>query len=177
MPELNPDGTVYEIPPPPDEREARLQAIANCTRCDSEGYRNTLVCDHVDHAPAALRGKALVQAESRQDPQASDGSGSRGDRVSQNRAALPPQQATSGSEPPPEGQYTGETVTDAFRAVSELGYGSVGQLEHWTRIEPTIHASWVELTDCGCRLELTAESAPVRAWVCEHGNEIRAVNA
>lgn len=63
MPELNPDGTVYEIPPPPEGRKARLQAIANCTRCDSEGYRNTLVCDHVDHAPAALRGKALVQAE------------------------------------------------------------------------------------------------------------------
>ena len=35
----------------------------------------------------------------------------------------------------------------------------------------------VVVLSCGCRLEFTAESQPVRVWVCEHGNEIRAVGA
>lgn len=50
--------------------------------------------------------------------------------MSQNHAALPPQQATSGSEPPPEGQYTGEGVTDALSASSD------GQLMTFT---PSVH--------------------------------------
>lgn len=60
MPDLNPDGTVYELPPPRDGREARAQAIAACTRCDADGYHGTVVCSHVDHAPAAARGRELV---------------------------------------------------------------------------------------------------------------------
>jgi len=35
--------------------------------------------------------------------------------MNQNHAALPPQQAASGSEPTPEGQYTGEGVSEALR--------------------------------------------------------------
>jgi len=60
MPDLNPDGTVYELPPPHDDREARSQAITACARCDSDGYHGTVVCDHTDHAPAAARGRELV---------------------------------------------------------------------------------------------------------------------
>lgn len=49
----------------------------------------------------------------------------------------------------------------------------------WVTLNPkpgAISRAWAYL-GCGCRLEFTAESAPVRAWVCEHGNEIRAVGA
>lgn len=34
-----------------------------------------------------------------------------------------------------------------------------------------IEKTFVRRSDCGCTIEFTAESAPVRAWVCEHGNE------
>lgn len=38
-------------------------AIAACTICDEDGYRPTrVVCDHIDHAPAARAGMAAVRA-------------------------------------------------------------------------------------------------------------------
>lgn len=50
---------------PPDNEPAHLDATetANCTLCNDDGYRGTVVCDHIDHTPAATRGRALVQAE------------------------------------------------------------------------------------------------------------------
>lgn len=49
------------------EREAeattKAAAITECDLCDDNGYRGVVVCDHVDHAPAAARGRAKIQAE------------------------------------------------------------------------------------------------------------------
>jgi len=39
-------------------------------------------------------------------------------------------------------------------------------------VEPGTSA-WIRLV-CGCELEITPDSAPVRAWECAHGNYIRA---
>ncbi len=47
------------------ELEARAQDIAACQLCDRDGYRRpelTVVCDHIDHAPAARRGIAACRA-------------------------------------------------------------------------------------------------------------------
>ena len=41
----------------------KAAAIAACSLCNADGYRGAVVCDHVDHAPAAARGRAKVQAE------------------------------------------------------------------------------------------------------------------
>ena len=54
MPDLNPDGTV-NLP--------ATYAIAACHLCNGDGYRGTHPCDHVDHTPAAVRGRELVRAE------------------------------------------------------------------------------------------------------------------
>lgn len=43
------------------ERANRLQAIADCTLCDPDGYRGTTVCDHTDHRPAARQGMAEIR--------------------------------------------------------------------------------------------------------------------
>jgi hypothetical protein len=40
----------------------RLHAIANCPLCDTDGYRDTHVCDHTDHRAAARRGMAQIRA-------------------------------------------------------------------------------------------------------------------
>lgn len=37
-------------------------AIANCQLCDADGYRGTNVCDHVDHAEAARKGRQACMA-------------------------------------------------------------------------------------------------------------------
>ncbi|TXH20575.1 MAG: hypothetical protein E6R06_21810 [Mycobacterium sp.] len=44
------------------ELELAAQARNACTLCDADGYRNGLICDHVDHAPAARRGIAACRA-------------------------------------------------------------------------------------------------------------------
>ena len=60
MPELNPDGTVRI----PSSHHQNSAAIAACTLCDADGYLDGFrVCDHVDHRPAAERGRRLVAAE------------------------------------------------------------------------------------------------------------------
>ena len=60
-----------EIPPPNlerdfDDRAATLAlkaaAITNCGLCDGDGYRGSLVCDHIDYRPIAERGIAAVRA-------------------------------------------------------------------------------------------------------------------
>ncbi|MEC4616289.1 hypothetical protein [Tsukamurella tyrosinosolvens] len=45
------------------EAAAKASAIAACGLCNADGYRGAVVCDHLDHAPAAARGRAKVQAE------------------------------------------------------------------------------------------------------------------
>lgn len=46
-----------------EQAAGKLAAIADCGLCDDNGYRGTVVCDHIDHAPAAARGRAKIQAE------------------------------------------------------------------------------------------------------------------
>lgn len=46
----------------PSAAHLTAQAITNCTRCDSDGYRGGTVCDHIDHTQAAERGMAAVRA-------------------------------------------------------------------------------------------------------------------
>lgn len=46
-----------------NDHAARAQAIVNCGMCNDDGYRGLTVCDHVDHEPAAKRGRELIQAE------------------------------------------------------------------------------------------------------------------
>lgn len=38
------------------------QAIVECVLCNADGYRGSAVCDHIDHAGAALRGMAMIRA-------------------------------------------------------------------------------------------------------------------
>ena len=47
--------------------ELAAQHRAACTLCDADGYRNGVICDHIDHAPAARRGIAVCQAALRKD--------------------------------------------------------------------------------------------------------------
>lgn len=54
---LNEDGTVVDL----DAPVSRAEAIANCTRCDSTGYRGRVVCDHRERTPGP--GRAAMQAE------------------------------------------------------------------------------------------------------------------
>lgn len=35
--------------------------IAACTLCDDDGYRNTLICDHIDHSATYAAGMAAVR--------------------------------------------------------------------------------------------------------------------
>lgn len=66
---LNPDGTVnLDEPSEPDDQADELAhldpaAIANCTLCDTDGYRNLVVCDHIDHDAQSAHGRALARAE------------------------------------------------------------------------------------------------------------------
>lgn len=41
----------------------KAAAIAQCDLCDDNGYRGRIVCDHIDHEPAAARGRAKIRAE------------------------------------------------------------------------------------------------------------------
>jgi hypothetical protein len=36
--------------------------IANCSLCDTDGYRGAIICDHIDRRPTYQRGMALVRA-------------------------------------------------------------------------------------------------------------------
>lgn len=54
---LNDDGTVVDL----DAPSGRDAAIDACTRCNPEGYRGRLVCDHRTHNPGP--GRAAVEAE------------------------------------------------------------------------------------------------------------------
>lgn len=37
-------------------------AINGCDLCDSDGYRGSMVCDHIDHRGAAKRGMDAIRA-------------------------------------------------------------------------------------------------------------------
>lgn len=44
--------------------QQRREAIEECDLCDYDGYVvGSRVCDHVDHRPAAIRGRKLIDAE------------------------------------------------------------------------------------------------------------------
>lgn len=45
---------------PYHEMVDRVQAIAVCDLCDSDGYRGARVCDHVDYREISARGHALA---------------------------------------------------------------------------------------------------------------------
>ncbi|OBJ62510.1 hypothetical protein [Mycobacterium asiaticum] len=45
-----------------EQAELRAQAIANCNLCDGDGYRNGVICDHVDRTHTARAGIAAVRA-------------------------------------------------------------------------------------------------------------------
>ena len=44
------------------EKIAAARAVQECELCNSDGYRGSTVCDHIDHAQAAKRGMAMVRA-------------------------------------------------------------------------------------------------------------------
>lgn len=54
---LNEDGTVVDL----DAPASRAAAIAECARCDEDGYRGRVVCDHTPHELGP--GRDAVQAE------------------------------------------------------------------------------------------------------------------
>lgn len=41
---------------------AAARAIQDCELCNDDGYRGSMICDHIDHAQAAKRGMAMVRA-------------------------------------------------------------------------------------------------------------------
>jgi hypothetical protein len=49
--------------PESEAERRRLAALeaADCPLCDDDGYRGSVVCDHIDHTPAARRGMAKVR--------------------------------------------------------------------------------------------------------------------
>lgn len=49
------------------ELDAQAQARANCTLCDTAGYRQGLVCDHIDRSETTRRGIEACQAALRKD--------------------------------------------------------------------------------------------------------------
>ncbi|MCV7208365.1 hypothetical protein [Mycolicibacterium canariasense] len=54
-------------PKPPSGRPPHLEpeAIAACTRCGPDGYRDGHICTHQDHAAAARHGKVRALEELR----------------------------------------------------------------------------------------------------------------
>lgn len=57
---LDENGFVAE----PDREWAAQQRalrVVECGWCDDDGYRGSVVCDHVDHSEAAKRGIARVR--------------------------------------------------------------------------------------------------------------------
>ncbi|OBK04044.1 hypothetical protein A5637_13260 [Mycolicibacterium fortuitum] len=60
MPDRNLDDDGFVI----DHGPAHLTqaAIDNCTLCDSDGYRGTQVCDHIDRTVTNARGSAACRA-------------------------------------------------------------------------------------------------------------------
>lgn len=59
MSRLDSEGRVI-LDPDPTPTERAL-AVVHCGLCDDDGYRGTVVCDHVDHTGAAQRGMALIR--------------------------------------------------------------------------------------------------------------------
>jgi hypothetical protein len=45
------------------ERANRAQAIRDCGLCDTDGYRETTVCDHQDHRQTARRHINQIRAQ------------------------------------------------------------------------------------------------------------------
>lgn len=43
------------------ERILRGAEVERCQLCNSEGYRGSMVCDHIDHTEAARRGMTMIR--------------------------------------------------------------------------------------------------------------------
>lgn len=83
MSRLDSEGRVILDPDPtPGERAL---AVVDCGLCDDDGYRGTVVCDHVDHTGAAQRGMAKVRQILTQKPRR-DTDTPNGENVSQEDA-------------------------------------------------------------------------------------------
>ena len=46
----------------PIDRAAMAMAVVECGLCDDDGYRGTVVCDHVDRSEVLARGLVKVSA-------------------------------------------------------------------------------------------------------------------
>jgi hypothetical protein len=44
------------------DRAAMAAAVVDCFLCDDDGYRGTVVCDHVDRSEVLARGLAKVRS-------------------------------------------------------------------------------------------------------------------
>lgn len=55
----------YGVPEPPDPNapipHPQTWAIVDCGLCDDEGYRGTVVCDHIDRTEIVARGMTKVR--------------------------------------------------------------------------------------------------------------------
>ena len=47
--------------PDPDDESETSPEVRRCPLCDAKGYRGSIVCDHIDHTPAARRGMIQVR--------------------------------------------------------------------------------------------------------------------
>ncbi len=70
MPDRYSDADSWPVVPPPqvapDEHWAaqrRRDAVLGCDLCDDDGYRGGLVCDHIDHTEAAVRGMTAIRRQ------------------------------------------------------------------------------------------------------------------
>lgn len=59
-----PDDATSEYEQTPSrqaEAITQIAAIDRCELCDEHGYRGSMVCDHIDHQAARLRGMAMIR--------------------------------------------------------------------------------------------------------------------
>ena len=58
---LDADGRVILDTDPDLTPADRALAVVECGLCDDDGYRGTVVCDHIDHSGSVRRGMELVR--------------------------------------------------------------------------------------------------------------------
>lgn len=57
------DNEPAELDTPDDlwAAEDRARAVVRCQLCDDDGYRGSIVCDHIDHAAQTVNGRAKAR--------------------------------------------------------------------------------------------------------------------
>lgn len=50
----------HRLHDPDNPPHLAARAIADCSRCDDDGYRGSTICDHQDHYAATAPGRAAV---------------------------------------------------------------------------------------------------------------------